>query len=54
VEQTWEQFAANNAELLNWSDNILKKYYRAETLRSELAKSTFLFPDKLQRANDQS
>ena len=45
--QTWEEFAANNADLLNWDDNILKKYYRTETLCSELAKSTFLFPDKL-------
>ena len=27
-------------------DNVLKKYYRQETLSSELARSTFLFPDK--------
>lgn len=45
--QTWDEFAASNPDLLNWSDNILKKYYRAETLTSDLAKSTFLFPDKL-------
>jgi hypothetical protein len=44
--QSWTQFAAHNSDLLNWNDNVLKKYYRAETLRSDLAKSTFLFPDK--------
>jgi hypothetical protein len=44
--QTWVQFAAANADLLNWKDNVLKKYYRDETLSSDLAKSTFLFPDR--------
>jgi hypothetical protein len=45
--QTWAEFSSVNADLLNWDDNILKKYYRAETLSSELAKRIFLFPDKL-------
>ena len=45
--QTWAEFAASNADLLRWDENILKKYYRPETLTSELAKSVFLFPDKL-------
>jgi hypothetical protein len=44
--QTWAQFAACNEDLLNWKDNILKKYYREETLSSELARNTFLFPDR--------
>jgi hypothetical protein len=44
--QSWLQFSASNSDLLEWKDNILKKYYRAETLTSNLAKSTFLFPDK--------
>ena len=43
---TWPEFADKNADLLNWEDNILKKYYRDETLSSALAKSTFLLPDK--------
>ena len=43
--QTWHQFAATNPDLLNWKDNILKKYYRDETLSSDLAKRVFLFPD---------
>jgi len=33
-------------DLLTWKDNILKKYYRKETLSSALARSTFLLPDK--------
>jgi hypothetical protein len=43
--QSWDEFAASNADLLNWKENVLKKYYRAETLSSGLARSTFLFPD---------
>ena len=45
-EQTWAEFAAQNGDLLDWKDNILKKYYRGETLSSDLARTTFLFPDK--------
>lgn len=44
--QTWAEFAAGNSDLLSWKDNILAKYYRAETLSSTLARTTFLFPDK--------
>ena len=44
--QTWTQFAANNHDLLNWEDNVLKRYYQAGTLSSDLARHTFLFPDK--------
>ncbi|MGA8103097.1 MAG: hypothetical protein WB869_13135 [Candidatus Acidiferrales bacterium] len=45
-QQTWTEFAATNGDLLNWKDSVLKKYYRGETLSSDLARSTFLFPDK--------
>lgn len=45
-QQTWTQFAASNKDLLSWKDSVLKNYYRDETLSSDLAKSTFLFPDK--------
>jgi hypothetical protein len=45
-EQTWLQFAARNSDLLQWNNNILKKYYREETLKSDLAKRAFVFPDK--------
>jgi hypothetical protein len=43
----WAEFSATNADLLRWDDPILLKYYRPETLISELAKRVFLFPDKL-------
>ena len=43
--QTWAQFAACNTDLLNWKESILRRYYRDETLASELARSTFVFPD---------
>jgi hypothetical protein len=44
--QSWAQFAAGNADLLDWRETILRKYYRCETLSSDLAKKTFLLPDK--------
>jgi len=47
VQQTWAEFAASNKDLLSWKDNVLKKYYREETLSSDLARSFFLFPDKI-------
>lgn len=43
--QSWEEFAAKNADLFDWKNNILKSYYREETLRSDLAQQTFVFPD---------
>jgi hypothetical protein len=45
-EQNWAQFATSNQDLLSWQDNALRKYYREETLKSELAKEVFLFPDR--------
>lgn len=44
-KQSWEEFAVSNADLMSWQNNVLNKYYRPETLASELAKSTFVFPD---------
>jgi hypothetical protein len=44
--QSWAQFAAGNADLLDWRENILRKYYSCETLSSDLARRTFLLPDK--------
>ena len=45
-QETWAKFSANNKDLLTWKDNVLKRYYREETLSSDLARSTFLLPDK--------
>jgi len=50
--QSWTEFAANNEDLLNWKRNVLKRYYRAETLSSDLARNTFLFPDKTSESFD--
>lgn len=41
----FEQFAAENEDLMCWKPSILQRYYRAETLASDLARATFLFPD---------
>jgi hypothetical protein len=44
-EQTWEEFAVENADLLDWKTNVLRKYYSEATLASDLARSVFLLPD---------
>ena len=46
-EHSWQDFVDKNADLFNWKDNILKFYYRKETLSSEVARRTFVFPDRL-------
>ena len=46
-EQSWPQFLEANGDLLNWRDNVLKAYYRDETLNSETARRTFVFPDRV-------
>ena len=50
-ETEWKDFAEHNADLLNWKDNILKNYYRDETLQSERARRLFVFPDKCAKSN---
>ena len=47
LPQSWAQFAAANPDLMTWERNILRKYYRDETLSSPLARSTFVFPDNI-------
>ena len=44
--QCWEEFAKDNADLLTWKNGPLTRYYRDETLRSDLARQIFVFPDK--------
>ena len=48
-EQSWPDFVEGNADLFDWKDNILKSYYRDETLSSETARRTFVFPDRFPR-----
>ena len=42
----WEEFASQNPELLVWKDGILNRYYHEVTLKSDLARSVFVLPDK--------
>jgi len=44
--RTWTEFAADNPDLLEWKENVLKKYYREETLASDLARRNFVLPDR--------
>jgi hypothetical protein len=41
----WQEFARQNPDLLTWKPSVLARYYREETLQSDLAKSIFLMPD---------
>jgi hypothetical protein len=47
--QTWEEFTADNPDLLVWEGKrgVLDQYYRSETLASEVARTAFVLPDKL-------
>lgn len=48
LHPSWDEFARDNSDLLDWKGNILKQYYRDETLASEFAKRIFVFPDRIQ------
>ena len=44
-KQSWDEFASCNSDLLVWKNGILTRYYRAETLASDLARAVFVLPD---------
>jgi len=44
---SWAEFAADNADLLTWRPSILDRYYRPETLASDLARRVFVLPDRI-------
>ena len=44
--QSWPEFRDANADLLDRKRDILKRYYQAETLQSDLARRTFVLPDR--------
>ena len=46
-EQSWPAFVKMNADLFDWKNSILKSYYNDETIRSDFARKTFVFPDRL-------
>jgi hypothetical protein len=43
----WDEFARLNPDLLIWKDGILSRYYREATLHTDLARSVFVFPDRV-------
>lgn len=46
--QSWQEFMATNSDLFDWQTSILKSYYRDGTLESELARQTFVLPDRFE------
>jgi len=42
----WDEFERHNADLFVWKDGVLSRYYREETLQSDLAREVFVLPDK--------
>ena len=44
---TWTEFAAQNPDLLAWKPSLLDRYYRNDTLWSDLARRTFVMPDRV-------
>ena len=44
--EDWDEFALRNPDLLIWKGGILGRYYQEATLRSDLARTVFIFPDK--------
>ncbi len=42
----WKEFAHYNPDLLVWKDGILSRYYREDTLKSDLARKVFVLPDR--------
>jgi hypothetical protein len=43
----WDEFCRRNPDLRVWKNGILTRYYEESTLQSDLARTVFLFPDKL-------
>jgi hypothetical protein len=41
----WESFRAANGDLFARAPSILERYYSPETLKSDIARRTFLLPD---------
>lgn len=45
--QTWEDFAEENPDLLIWKGGILERYYEKATIESDMARRTFVLPDRV-------
>ena len=45
-QRSWEEFAERNQDLLVWKGGILGELYRKETIDSDVARHTFVLPDR--------
>ena len=45
---SWEEFAFLNPDLFSGKNEILKRYYLDSTMRSDIARTVFIFPDKFE------
>jgi hypothetical protein len=45
-QDNWNAFAAANPDLLTWQPSILDRYYSKELLASDLARRSFVMPDR--------
>lgn len=43
---SWEAFRERNPDLITEGKKLLLRYYQPETLESDLARRTFVFPDR--------
>ena len=48
---TWDAFAQQHADLLAWKPSVLDRYYTTELLWSDLARKTFVMPDRVKAAD---
>jgi hypothetical protein len=52
--ESWDEFATTNSDLLAWSPSLLDRYYTPDLLWSDLARRTFVMPDRVGDAWRQS
>lgn len=45
TQSNWEDFKLHHPDLFDWKNNVLKRFYQEETLKSAFAKKNFVFPD---------
>jgi hypothetical protein len=50
----WAEFAAGNADLLQWKPSVLERYYNPDTLWSARARTTFVMPDRITSPSEPS
>jgi hypothetical protein len=44
---SWDAFATDNPDLLSWKPGVLDRYYTETLLWSDLARATFVMPDRI-------